>query len=673
MNDLGRAASPYLLQHADNPVHWRQWTPETLAEAKGTGKPILLSIGYAACHWCHVMAHESFEDQATADVMNALYINIKVDREERPDIDHIYMSALHALGQRGGWPLTMFLTPDAQPFWGGTYFPKEARYGQPAFTSVLTSVEHAFRSQPEKITSNTQAILAHLEREASEAAPGLTLVEMDGLAERLAGHIDPVHGGMTGAPKFPNPTILEFLWRAGDRNVARCRDLVLLTLERMSQGGIYDHLGGGFARYSVDDRWLVPHFEKMLYDNAQLLELLALAGAATGDPLYAARADETVDWLDREMTGSDGAFYASLDADSEGIEGKFYLWQADEIEAVLGADDAAIFAAAYDVTSGGNFEDPHGGSTANVLNRSSASLLDTASESRLKVMRGKLLAHRAGRVRPGLDDKILADWNGLMISSLVNAGTQLGRPAWIDRAAKAFDSIMAQMAYHDGDLLRLAHCRRGAVQVRPAFALDYAAMARSALALAEAGAAARDYRSDAEALLETLLHRHRDPVTGLLCMAASDASDVILRLKPTTDDAIPNVHAVALDAMARLATATGSARWLDAADDLFDCLASAIQGNFVSHAGVMNALDLRLRGRSVVCAGSARTALRDAALAASYLTRTVVDLADVDSLPADHPAHAQIAAAGAGAAFVCRHGTCSLPLRTVGDLQAALA
>ena len=332
-NELNTAASPYLQQHAANPVHWRQWTPEALAEAKRLDKPILLSVGYAACHWCHVMAHESFEDQATADVMNELYVNIKVDREERPDVDHIYMSALHAFGERGGWPLTMFLTTAAEPFWGGTYFPKTARYGQPAFVSVLKSVAHAYRSQPEKIAQNTRAVLDHLQAAQIATGDGAAAPERhrrrDGRPRLAPGRPSwtPVNGGMQGAPKFPNPSILEFLWRAADRsNVARCRELVLRSLERMSQGGIYDHLGGGFARYSVDDRWLVPHFEKMLYDNAQLLELLALAAAATGDRA-ASRAGRGDGGLaaPRDDAREMAAFCASLDADSEGIEGKFYV------------------------------------------------------------------------------------------------------------------------------------------------------------------------------------------------------------------------------------------------------------------------------------------------------------------------------------------------------------
>ena len=675
MNQLKDAASPYLLQHADNPVHWRMWTPETLAEAKRVDKPILLSVGYAACHWCHVMAHESFEDAATAEVMNDLYINIKVDREERPDVDHIYMSALHAFGARGGWPLTMFLTPAAEPFWGGTYFPKVPRHGQPAFISVLKSVEHAYRSKPDQITSNTKAILDHLAGTGNAVVPAITLDEMDTLAGRLCEHMDALNGGMRGAPKFPNPSILEFLWRAADRSgVPRCRDLVLLTLERMSNGGIYDHLGGGYARYSTDERWLAPHFEKMLYDNAQLLPLLALAGAATGDPLFSERARETVDWLAREMTGADGAFHASLDADSEGVEGKFYVWTAEEIASVLGPDDAALFAEAYDVAPEGNWSEEPEGPSVTILNRLDTPKLDATDEARLPALRANLLAHRAGRVRPGLDHKILADWNGLMIAGLVNAGLTLGRPDWIDCAARAYDGVMDAMGYREGDRLRLAHSRRGDTQVRPAFALDLAAMARAALALAEArGAAApRDYQGEAAALLDTLLALHRESGSGLLCMAAADASDVILRLKPTQDDAIPNAHAVALEALVRLATATGAPRWLDAADALFEAVSGAAQANVVAHVGILNALDLRLRGASVVVAGPERAPLRDVALAASYLTRGVIDLADAEALPDDHPAKAQLAAAGGAAAFVCGNGTCSLPIRDADALRTAL-
>src|SRR6187549_2378515 len=409
VNRLAQSTSPYLLQHKHNPVDWWTWGPEALGEAKRTNKPILLSVGYAACHWCHVMAHESFEDEATARVMNELFVNIKVDREERPDIDQIYMSALHLLGEQGGWPLTMFLTSKAEPVWGGTYFPKESRFGRPAFVDVLREVARLFREEPSRIEQNRAALLSRLAEKARPADKVTTgLKELDAAAMQVGNMFDQVNGGLRGAPKFPQPAILEMLWRAGLRTKdARFFETVDHTLARMCEGGIYDHLGGGFSRYSVDERWLVPHFEKMLYDNAQLLELLALAHARTGHPLFRERAAETVGWLAREMTTAEGAFSASLDADSEGEEGKFYVWSRAEIQQVLGPQDATYFASQYDVTAEGNFE------TRNIPNRLKdlpRKIDDIAAmqrdEPRLALLRSKLLKERGKRIRPGLDDKI---------------------------------------------------------------------------------------------------------------------------------------------------------------------------------------------------------------------------------------------------------------------------
>src|SRR5471030_1185676 len=396
LNRLASATSPYLLQHQHNPVDWWQWGPEALAEAQRSRRPIMLSVGYAACHWCHVMAHESFEDEPTAKVMNELFVNIKVDREERPDIDQIYMNALHLLGEQGGWPMTMFLTPQAEPVWGGTYFPKESKYGRPAFTDILHEVARLFREEPNKIEQNRATLLARL---ADKARPtGKVTIgpkELDAAAQQVGNMFDPVNGGLSGAPKFPQPAILEMLWRVGSRSGdARFCETVERSLDRMCEGGIYDHLGGGFSRYSVDERWLVPHFEKMLYDNAQLLELLALAWQRSGKELFKTRAQETVAWLAREMTTKEGGFAASLDADSEGEEGKFYVWSKNEIIELLGPDAGEFFARHYDVTDDGNFEGH------NILNRLEDGKGSEADEARLAQLRTILLDARAGRIRP---------------------------------------------------------------------------------------------------------------------------------------------------------------------------------------------------------------------------------------------------------------------------------
>ncbi|MGP8232411.1 MAG: thioredoxin domain-containing protein [Methylovirgula sp.] len=683
-NELAKAASPYLLQHKDNPVYWRLWSPAALAEAEAANKPILLSVGYAACHWCHVMAHESFEDPATAAVMNELFVNIKVDREERPDIDHIYMQALHAFGEHGGWPMTLFLTPRGEPFWGGTYFPKEARYGRPAFVTVLRSVAKAFHDEQGKLTSNAEAVresLGRVQHAAAGTAP-LSLALADALAPKLADYIDPIDGGLRGAPKFPKPAISEFLWRAGRRlGNKNYRDLVRLTLTKMSEGGIYDHLGGGYARYSTDDRWLVPHFEKMLYDNAQILELLALAWQAFGDDLFRQRAYETVGWLAREMTNDGGGFCASLDADSEGEEGKFYVWTWPELIEVLGAEDAAFFGKFYNASRIGNWAEEKHGKSVTILNRLELKAPPIAEEeARLAALRQKLFAVRERRVHPGLDDKIMADWNGLMIAALFHAATTFGEPRWIALAARAYHYVVDHLQFADADgARRLAHSTRADVVVKPGLALDHAAMARAALALHEArnmtGAevTSYDYLADAIAFTEAIARHHIDAETGLIAMAADDARDIVIRLTPTADDAIPNAHSVTLYVLARLAAATGDDKWRTRADALFTAVTPAVTAQPIGHAGILNALDLYLRGREIVVAGPERQALYEAALAAPFDTRMVLDLEPGAALPPSHPAQAQIAAAGTAAAFVCSGGVCSLPVHDIGGLNALLA
>src|SRR6266540_7066530 len=665
-NRLGGETSPYLLQHQHNPVNWWPWGTEALAEAKKQNKPILLSVGYAACHWCHVMAHESFEDDATAAVMNDLFVNIKVDREERPDIDQIYMNALHLLGEQGGWPLTMFLTPAGEPVWGGTYFPNTSRFGRPAFVDVLREVARLFREEPDKIDQNRRALMQRLaERARPEGRVVIGPPELDNTARRAASVIDPVHGGMRGAPKFPNASLFELLWRAGLRTgEARYFTLVEITLDRICEGGIYDHLGGGFSRYSVDERWLVPHFEKMLYDNAQLLELLALAYQRSASDLFRTRARETVAWLEREMTTGEGAFCASLDADSEGEEGKFYVWSVPEIEAVLGKDGAAFFAAHYDASPGGNFEGQ------NILNRLKHLPRSMEDEARLAPMRAKLLEARAKRVRPGLDDKVLADWNGLMIAGLVNAGVLLEESSWLELAAHAFMVIASKMAHGD----RLGHSWRDGKLLFPGLASDHAATIRAALALYEA-TGEQAYLERALAWQGTFDRHYANPETGGYFLTADDAEGLVVRPNATTDDATPNPNAVAAQNLIRLAVFTGQHAWRDKADRLFEGIAASAGENVFAHLALLNALDLRLRAAEIVIAGEGPRAneLVAAARKLAFLDRIVLRAPSAAALPASHPAQAKLAATSEAAAFVCVGETCSLPVTTPETLAEAVA
>ena len=671
-NLLGRETSPYLLQHATNPVHWRGWGAAALAEARATNRPIMLSIGYAACHWCHVMAHESFEDADTAAVMNALYVNIKVDREERPDIDHLYMSALHALGEQGGWPLTMFLTPDGDPFWGGTYFPPEPRWGRPSFRQVLHGVAESFHAQSEAIGRNVQALRRTLAA-AAEARPGDLPGPgtLDRAAAALLRLTDPIQGGMRGAPKFPNPPIFRFLWQNACRTGAAAgQAAVHLLLHRMSQGGIYDHLGGGYARYATDAAWLVPHFEKMLYDNAQLLELLALAHAGSPDPLYAARADETVRWLLRDMTAAtqDGlaAFAASEDADSEGEEGRFYVWSAAEITALLGAD-AAAFAEAYDVTPAGNWE----GRT--ILQRLTAPG-EPAHEALLARCRSTLLAARASRIRPGRDDKVLADWNGLAIAALCRAAAVFDRPFWLARAAAAFDFVHTNMATPDG---RVAHAWRLGRVAAAGLLEDQAAMARAALALFEA--TGEPARLDQALALVAAAETWFADAGASYFLTAADAVDVPFgaegRPRNVADNATPAGNGMMAEVLARLYHLTGVPQWRSRAEALLRAFAGL--GDSLSAApGLLAAADLLNDGATVVIAGPpdhpATRALVAAALAAADPAICVLRAPDAGAVPPGHPAHGKLAPAGTPAAYICRDGTCEAPIGDAARLANRL-
>ncbi|MGE0155216.1 MAG: thioredoxin domain-containing protein [Reyranellaceae bacterium] len=674
-NRLAGETSPYLLQHAANPVAWWPWGEAALAEAKSSNRPILLSVGYAACHWCHVMAHESFEDEATAQVMNELFVNIKVDREERPDIDQIYQQALALLGEQGGWPLTMFLTPAGEPFWGGTYFPSEQRYGRPAFVEVLRTVARVHKEEPQKVDSNVAALKEALAKmSAPQAGGAIPAALQDQIAERLLREVDRVHGGIGQAPKFPSPYIFELLWRAwqrGGRRDANLKQAVEITLDRMCQGGIYDHLGGGFARYSTDPYWLAPHFEKMLYDNAQLIDLLTLAWQETGSPLYRQRVEETVDWLEREMVAGGGeqprgGFAATFDADSEGEEGRFYVWSEAEIDAELG-EEAALFKHHYDVSARGNWEHK------NILNRNKRpALADAATEAKLAAARARLKAVRDQRVWPGWDDKVLADWNGLMIAALARAGRAFRRPHWLALAQDAFAFVRQRMTGTDG---RLRHAWRQGTLKHRATLDDYANMIRAALMLHEATGTS-DYLEQALAWTAMLDRHYWDPDKGGYFFTADDAADLILRAKNANDNAVPSGNGTMLANLARLWLLTGDDSWRRRAEAQQAAFAGELQRNFFPLATLLNASDLLDGAVQVVIAGEPgeadAEALADAAWSASQPNLVLHYAGGSRGLPTLHPAYGKGKVAGRAAAYVCRGQTCSLPLTEAAALTEAL-
>ncbi|WP_192255415.1 thioredoxin domain-containing protein [Mesorhizobium silamurunense] len=590
-NLLAEEASPYLQQHSDNPVHWRGWSPDALAEAKELGRPILLSIGYAACHWCHVMAHESFENDAAAAVMNRLFVNIKVDREERPDIDQIYMAALHAMGEQGGWPLTMFLTPDGKPFWGGTYFPREARYGRPGFVQVLEAVDKAWREKQQSLAESADGLTAHVEQRLA-GAQGKAVLDRDTLTDlsnRIDSMIDRDLGGLRGAPKFPNAPFMHSLWLSWLRDGQTAhRDAVLLSLEKMLAGGIYDHVGGGLSRYSTDAEWLVPHFEKMLYDNAQLIRMCNWAYAATGNDLFRIRIEETVAWLLREMRVDGDAFAASLDADSDGEEGLFYTWSKDEVEAALDGDSAAFFRY-FELAA------PHGWEGKPIIRQSEPQQRQgVADYAELAPLKAKLLTVREKRVRPGRDGKALTDWNGLTIAALAEAGRALAQPDWIEAAAKAFAHIVD--ASRDG---RLPHSMLGEKKLFPALSNDYAAMTNAAIALFEATGDVA-YSGRARRFIAELDRWHQDSEKSGYYLTASDSADVLIRIRGDVDEAIPSATSQIVEALVRLASLTGDPEfWEKAWTTAEHAMGRAAQQAY-SQAGIVNACALALEPLKLV-------------------------------------------------------------------------
>ena len=685
-NRLAQSASPYLRQHKDNPVHWQPWDADALAEAKRQNKPILLSVGYSACHWCHVMAHESFESDTVAALMNEHFINIKVDREERPDLDAIYQGALHLMGEQGGWPLTMFLTPDAEPFFGGTYFPPEPRYGRPGFPQVLLSLSEAYHGRHEDVLQNVAAIRSALhEQSAAERGAGFDENAIARAGEAYLQAIDWARGGTQGAPKFPQPPIFGFLWRLYHHSQnTRYRDAVILTLDHMCQGGIWDHAGGGFARYSTDEVWLAPHFEKMLYDNALLIDLLADAWKVTRKPLYKERIGEIVQWLEREMMVTDDndnkggdsdpararrALAAALDADSEGVEGKFYVWSEAGVDAALKDVDEktrSLFKRAYDVRPNGNWEGHV------ILNRSS--YMDAAgaeAEAGFRRCLDALLAARAVRPRPGRDDKVLADWNAMTIAALARAGALFDRPAWVRLAEDAFAFVAHHLRDQDG---RLAHSWCAGQPGYAGVLDDYAQMARAGLALYEA--TGTEAYLDAAVLACDIAHAlFWDDDAGGYFFTARDVRDVILRTKTANDTVTPSGNGVMAEVLVALYHLTGDDLWRTRADDLFAATAPDDARATINMPGMAAAWLAMAAAPTIVivgAAGAARAALWRAALEAGAPGRTISVLDEGVALSPDHPAHGRGAIDGRPAAYVCRAGTCGLPLTDAGSLRDAL-
>ncbi len=667
MNRLAREASPYLVQHANNPVDWFPWGPDALARAKAEDKPILLSIGYSACHWCHVMERESFEDEATAKLMNELYVSIKVDREERPDLDQIYQLVVQILGRSGGWPLTVFLTPDQKPFFAGTYYPPEDRYGMPSFSKVLRAVADAYRDKRDDVVAQADELAQSIAKvtevdEAKGFRMGPEVLER--AVFTLGRRFDDTHGGFGTRPKFPNTMPLEALLRRGalDHDAGSLARVVL-ALDGMRTGGVYDHLGGGFHRYSTDEKWLVPHFEKMLYDNALLLRLYVDAWRATKEERFAATAREIIAYVAREMTSPEGGFFATQDADSEGEEGKFFVWTPADLDGLLDAEEYAAARAAFGITDAGNFEE--GGATVLSLVKG-AQELATPESPALARAKGKMLAARETRIKPFRDEKILASWNGLMIRALADAGAALGDAAALASSRRAFDFVKGALV-KDGRVLRLV---KDGVTRGPGFLDDYSFLADAALELYEA-TGEPSYVAVAKELADAMLTHFWDDADASFYFTPADGEALIHRAKDPHDHAIPSGAAIALGVLTRLGAMVDE-KYLRHAERGIERLAAAAMQNPFGLGQTLVNVDRLVRGTvDVVLVGApdapATQALAKVAFEAYLPNRVVAWQTGAPLLAADKPAK------DTPVAYICRGRTCSAPVGTPEALRALLA
>ena len=683
MNRLGDETSPYLRQHRDNPVHWYPWGPEAFAAASERDRPMLLSVGYSSCHWCHVMAHESFEDAATAEIMNRLFVNVKVDREERPDVDAIYMDSVQAMTGRGGWPMTVFLTPDGRPFFGGTYYPDRPRGGMASFRQVMAAIDEAWTNRRDDVHAQADQLVTLIDR-TSRAAASLgaetgaggedgrakdPASRADGRALDRAGDailaaFDPEWGGFGGAPKFPGAMTLASALRIHHRSGGRPELLraVRTSLDAMASGGIYDHLGGGFARYSVDRRWLVPHFEKMLYDNALLTRAYLHAWMVTGEAAYRQVLDETVGYVLRDLRHADGGFYSAEDADSEGVEGKFYVWSEPELRAVAraaaGTEAADAAVAWWGVTETGNFEG------ANILNRPVRG--DLLRPAPVEAAREALFACRESRIRPSLDDKVLTEWNGLMLSVLAEAAAATGDAGWRAAALANGEFLVASLRRDDGRWLRswqAGDAERPAQARHLAYAHDYAALIEAFTRLGELSGQAR-WIDEARAAADGLLELFWDDAAGGVFTTGDDAERLVTRPKDLMDNATPSAQSLAACALLRLAALTGESRYEEHARQIISLFAETAVQHPTAFGRALEALDMAAHGLDEIAVVGDRGDLVSA-VQTRYLPGAVLAWGEPYDSPlwADRPD---------GYAYVCRNFACQSPTSTVEDLVAQL-
>ncbi|MBV8136921.1 MAG: thioredoxin domain-containing protein [Deltaproteobacteria bacterium] len=679
-NRLINEQSPYLRQHAHNPVDWYPWGDEALQRAKDENKPILLSIGYSACHWCHVMERESFENEAIARLMNNNFVSIKVDREERPDLDQIYMDAVQMITGRGGWPLTMFLTPDAKPFFGGTYWPPEDRQGMPGFARILAGVANAYQSGAREVKHNVEKLtealgaLAKYQPPAGDLRPDLAVVA----ARSLAGAYDSINGGIGGAPKFPNTFVFSLFLRGfageGDESMAQ---MVRHTLNKMARGGIYDQIGGGFHRYSVDERWLIPHFEKMLYDNALLARSYADAGRALNEPEFLLISRQILDYVLREMTSPEGGFYSSQDADSEGVEGKFFVWTPAEVERILGPELSPLAERYFDISAEGNFEGE------NVLHRTiepadAARMFKKSEdqiESAIATIRAKLLAQRATRVHPGRDDKILTAWNAMMIAAFADGHRAHHEVRYLEAGRRACEFILSKM-WNGRTLLR--SCKDGVARFN-AYLEDYALLSGAMVDMYEASLEPR-YLASARMLADIILERFLDREKGGFFFTSEDHEALITRSKAAFDGSTPSGNSAAIMVLLRLAEYTGEDRYRGEAERALRLFREFIEKQPFGFSHMLEALDLFQRGATEVVLVGDSTAAEFRSwverLGLLYVPNLSIFIADPSGTPANGTLPEQVrgkrALDGRLTAYVCRQRTCTAPITDFKELAKEL-